>query len=435
MKHWFSDLRAFQRDPLDFMVTRGTASASSLERVHLGPTPVWLVTDPAMVKPVLKAPEHEIDKGRLVYKLRKVLGVSSLSLSGEAHRQRRALLHTTFAKGAANQYVPEMTAVICRLIGKLMREPSFDAHAITARLSLRLVSLTMFGKDVLSEEDEEVIVQAVDQVEDDLADEMFSVMPLMPWTRRRRDQKRAEACAAMGEVVKRVRQRAPSTSVVHALESLGLTDDEVRDEVLTMILAGYHTTGNAAAWLLYFLATVPGLSGAIAAEAEDLADASGIIPASRLAAGRTSLAAVKETLRLYPSAHWFARDAKADIQLGDSKLRRGDAILIPPWHFHRSTRFWNEPEQFRLDRDFGTPAFLPFGAGPRVCVGMGLAMLELQLIALEFSAATELRVLSSVPAADPKPSITLLPPPIEMSVAARLGRHAGLGHAHVENGR
>lgn len=419
MKHWFSDLAAFQRDPLAFMLARGTEATSPLARVHLGPTPVWLVCDPAMVKPILKAPEHIIDKGRLVYKLRTVLGVSSLSLSGEEHRQRRHLLHSTFAKGAANQYVPEMTAVICRLIARLLKQPSFDAHDITARLSLRLVSLTMFGKDVLSEDDEEIIIAAVDQVEDDLSDEMFRIIPLTPWARLRRDRKRREACQAMGAVVKRVRARAPSTSVVHALESLGLTDDEVRDEVLTMILAGYHTTGNAAAWLLYFLATEPALSEKIAQEAGELVDESGTVPAGRLAAGKLSLAAVKETLRLFPSAHWFARDAKVDTELAGERIRTGDAILIPPWHFHRSERFWSEPDSFRLDRDYGTQAFLPFGAGPRVCVGMGLAMLELQLIALEFAAAVDIQVRSAVPAAAPKPSITLLPPPIELSVRSK----------------
>lgn len=419
MKHWFSDLIAFQRDPLALMLSRGTAAAGQIEQLRLGPTPVWLVTDPAMVKPILKAPEREIDKGRLVFKLRKVLGTSSLSLSGEPHRERRALLHSTFAKGAANQYVPEMTAVICRLVAKLLQQRSFDAHDVTARLSLRLVSLTMFGKDVLSEEDEETIIAAVDQVEDDLADEMFRVIPLSPWTRAKRDRKRAEACSAMGTVVKRVRERAPPTSVVHALQALGLNDDELRDEVLTMILAGYHTTGNAAAWLLYFLATMPGLAASIAQEAAALADDSGVIPASRLAAGRISLAAVKETLRLYPSAHWFARDAKIALDIGGVKMRKGDAIIIPPWHFHRSERFWPEPDSFRLDRDYGTAAYLPFGAGPRVCVGMGLAMLELQLIALEFSAAVDLDVLSSIPADAPKPSITLLPPPIEMAARVK----------------
>lgn len=419
MKHWFSDVIAFRRDPLALMLARGTASSAQIEQLRLGPTPVWLVTDPSMVKPILKAPEAQIDKGRLVFKLRKVLGTSSLSLSGEAHRERRALLHSTFAKGAANQYVPEMTAVLCRLISKLLRQPSFDAHDVTARLSLRLVSLTMFGKDVLSEEDEEIIIAAVDQVEDDLADEMFRVVPLMPWARLKRERKRAEACTAMGAVVKRVRERAPPSSVVHALEALGLSDDELRDEVLTMILAGYHTTGNAAAWLLYFLATVPGLAASIALEAAALTDESGVIPANRLAGGRISLAAVKETLRLYPSAHWFARDAKADIDIGGARMRKGDAIIIPPWHFHRSEKFWVDPDTFRLDRDYGTSAFLPFGAGPRVCVGMGLAMLELQLIALEFCASVDLKVLSAVPAAAPKPSITLLPPPITMAVTVK----------------
>ena len=419
MKHWFSDVRAFRHDILQFMMERGASSTRPLERIYAGPKPIWLVTDPDAVKPVLKSPEAAIDKGRFVHVLRKVLGVSSVSMSGEEQRKRRHLLHGTFAKGASSRFAPEMTAVIRRMICDLLRQPSFDAHDMMSRLSLRLVSLAMFGKDVLSDEDEKIMVRAVSEVEDDLADEIFRLTPLMPWTTRRRERIRQDVRAEMGQVVQRVRKLAPPTSVVRALEALGLSDDEMRDEVVTMILAGFHTTGNATAWLLYYLATEEGLADAIANEARTLSDQTGEVPVNRLPAAAISLAAVKETLRLYPSAHWFARDAMSDVEIKGVKLKKGDSILVAPWLYHRSDRHWDRPAEFDINRDFSGSAYLPFGAGPRVCVGMGLAMLELQLIALEFAASSEIKVLSQVPAAAPKPSITLLPPTITLSIAAR----------------
>jgi cytochrome P450 len=419
MKHWFSDLMPFQRDPLGLMMSRATTSAAQIERLYLGPSPVWLVTDPEAVKPILRAPEEEIDKGRFIYKLRKVMGLSSLSMSGGEHKRRRAVLHATFAKGTAQQYAPEMSAVIRRLATRLLQEKTFDAHKVTSRLSLRLISLVMFGKDVLTDADEQVIVEAVSQIEDDLADELFRVLPLTPWERVRRERKRAFANEAMSTVVRRVRRSAPPTSAVRALEELGLTDTEMRDEVLTMILAGYHTTGSATAWLFYHLATEPAAAEAVRREADALTLASGELATDKLSAARASLAFARETLRLYPSSHWFSRDAKTDIDICGQHLRRGDAILISPWAFHRSERWWVQPERFDLDRDFASKAYVPFGAGPRVCVGMGVVMLELQLIALEMAAAFDLKVQSNVPAGAPKSSITLLPPPITMSIGVR----------------
>jgi len=218
-------------------------------------------------------------------------------------------------------------------------------------------------------------------------------------------------------VVQRVRGRSPEGSVVKSLEALNLSDEDLSDEILTMIVAGHHTTGNASAWLLYHLSVVPGLKDKIAAEAMALQDESGEISAYKLPQASVSLAAVKETLRLYPSAHWFARDAKCDQEIGGQKVSKGDTVLIPTWLYHRSPAYWDRPNEFDLSRDFTSKAFLPFGAGARACTGMGLAILELQLMAIEFSVATEIRVLSQVPAPQPKSAITLLPPPIELQVA------------------
>jgi cytochrome P450 len=425
MRHWFSDVKPFQRDPLGLMMSRASASQNAFERLMLGPKRVWLITDPEAVKPVLKAPEHEIDKGRFIYKLRKVMGLSSLSMSGAEHQRRRAVLHSTFAKGTAQQYAPEMSAVIRRTAAKLLLAGPFDAHAVTSRLSLRLISLVMFGKDVLTEADEQVIVEAVSQVEDDLADELFRVMPLMPWEAARREKRRAFANEAMSTVVRRVRRSAPETSVVRALEKLGLNDTEMRDEVLTMILAGYHTTGSAVAWLFYHLATEPEAAEAVRCEAGKLTKDNGELATERLAGAKASLGFARETLRLYPSSHWFSRDAKDNVEIDGTRLRKGDAILISPWAFHRSARWWAEPDKFDINRDFASKAFLPFGAGPRVCVGMGVVMLELQLIALEMASAFDLSVTSNVPADAPKSSITLIPPQIIMEIRLRLDRMTG----------
>jgi cytochrome P450 len=224
----------------------------------------------------------------------------------------------------------------------------------------------------------------------------------------------------MDLVVRRVKERASCSSAVAGLANLGLTDEQLSDEILTMILAGYHTTGSSAAWLVYFLATQPEYAAEIAKEAAEISDGGGEIRPERLVHAGKSLAFAREVLRLYPSSHWFSRDVQADVEIGGERLKRGDAILISPWHMHRDPRYWDAPEQFNPERDFvASPAFIPFGAGPRACVGMGLVMVELQLMALEFASSFDVKLISSEPIGMPRPAITLLPPPIELSLQVK----------------
>ena len=423
MKHWFSDLHAFRRDPLQFLSDRGNAAHAALEPLALGPRPVFLLTDPELIRPLLKADEQDADKGRLIRKLRPIVGKSSLVISGEEHRLRRAALHEHLAKGGAEKLIPQLTAEIRAVAAQLVREGSFNPHQVMAPLALRMICVAVFGRQVLSAGDEQALVAAVHSVEDELAQDMFRIVPA-PWTWVARRARRAFAKRAMSVVVQRLRAAAAESSALVSLERLQLNADDLRDEILTLLLAGHHTTGSTAAWVLYYLATEPGLMDAIAAEAAAASDRNGEIRAERLKHAPISLALVREVLRLYPAAWWFSREIKRSTSLGGRVLTRGTSVLISPWQLHRDPRHWNDPEQFRLDRTYTGRAYVPFGAGPRACIGMGVAMLELQLLALELAAAY--RFVDAKPHAAPRPkaSVTLIPPEITIGIRLRHTRQA-----------
>lgn len=380
---------------------------------------MWLVKDPDLVRHLLKADEILVDKGRFVGKLRPVVGQSTLTLNGEENRKRRAVLHAVFAKGVAQRFVPEMSAAIREAAMQAESESEFSAHAFTAPLALRMICIAMFGKDVLSRGDETAIIEAVRLVESDLAEDLFRVLPLPPWKAVARRRKRELARRMIDSVVARVRSRAANSTAVGALIELGLSDVETRDEIVTMLLAGHHTTGSAAAWVLYYLGTEPGLADKVAAEAEASSDDAGELKPEVLPRAAVSTALVREVLRLYPSAHWFSRDVRTDFTIRNTHLKAGDALIFCPWQLHRDSNYWEDPEKFDPSRNYTARAYLPFGAGPRVCIGMGLAQLELQLLALEMSAAFSIAVKSAVPAPQPTPSVTLIPPDIRLSFAVR----------------
>jgi len=417
---WFSDLKQFRRDPLNFFLERGIASRRALERLDLGLSPVWLVARAEIVKDLLKMSENRLCKGRMIQKLQPILGCSSLTLTGEEHQRRRQALHATFSKGAAQRFVPEMAAVIRRQAAHLARaRTDFKANDVTALMTLRMISIVMFGHNVLSDGDEQALVHAVNLVEADVERELFEVLPPSPWALWVRRKKRVEAKEILDLVVKRVRKRTAASSALASLTALNLSDEAIRDEIVTMLIAGHHTTGSAAAWLLYYLATRPADLNLINAEARTITGADGEIRGADLAQASVSINFVREVLRLYPSAHWFSREAQTDLEIEGVKVRKGETLIFAPWLLHRHPAYWDSPSEFRYDRSYGTPAFVPFGAGPRACLGMGIALLELQLLALEIASTFRISVTSETPAPPPTSSITLVPPDIRIRLELR----------------
>lgn len=423
MRHWFSDMTAFRRDPLALFLEKGNAATEPLVRLGLGPAPVYLVADSELVKPLLKAAEADADKGRLIHKLRAVVGKSSLTISGEEHRLRREALHAHLAKGNIERLTTPMVAEIRAVGARLARERNFKPCEAMGPLALKMICMVLFGRQVLSPADEIALVKAVRMAEDDIADELFRVVPLSPWASYARSKKRKFARETMNMIVRRVRSSAHDASIFRALENAGLDNEQLSNEILTLLITGHHTTGASATWLLYHLATEPGLADAIAEEAASLSDWSGEIRADRLKNASLSLALVREVLRLYPSGWWFSRETKRTIEFGGRRLKRGTSLIVCPWQLHRDPRHWDEPETFRLDRSYANKAYLPFGLGPRACVGMGLAMLELQLIALEFASAFSFGQTTPYPAPRPVPSVTLIPPEMQIGIRIREKTH------------
>jgi cytochrome P450 len=244
---------------------------------------------------------------------------------------------------------------------------------------------------------------------------MFQVLPDLPWVAIKKRNRIKAGRRMMLEVVERAKRRSPGASILRSLDDLNLSSTALRDEILLIMLAGHHTTGSAAAWLLYYIATKPRLAAMLADEAAAVSTAGGDIDPAKLARGHVSRATALEVLRLYPSSYWYARELKQSLTLAGIKLRTGTSLIVSPWHLHRDRRYWNDPLTFDIDRaHMANKAFVPFGAGPRACVGMGLAMMEMQILALQIASSCQLAIKSATPPPIPKPSITLVPPAIEI---------------------
>ena len=164
----------------------------------------------------------------------------------------------------------------------------------------------------------------------------------------------------------------------------GMSDRQIRDEVLTLFVAGHETTATALAWVVYLLARHPKVYRAVEAEVDEVGPNPTVADLGRLA---LTLRVFKEALRLYPPVPVFARQAYEDSELGGVRIEKHTPVMVPIYALHRKAEFWPSPDDFDPDRFLPENeaarhklAWLPFSAGPRICIGNHFAMMEAQLV-------------------------------------------------------
>jgi cytochrome P450 len=193
----------------------------------------------------------------------------------------------------------------------------------------------------------------------------------------------------------------------------GMTDQQVRDEAMTIFLAGHETTGNATAWMWYLLAKNPNSYDRLIEEAKTLKSK----PPEMEDLGKLPYAmqVFKEAMRLYPPAYIFVRSAIADVIIDGYKIRKGTAMIISPYLMHRDPKNFPDPETFDPERfsparekQLPRHAYLPFGAGPRICIGNQFAMMEGHIMTVAIAQRVRFELLSDAAVAT-EPLITLRP--------------------------
>lgn len=328
--------------------------------------------------------------------LRPILGEGLLLAEGKAWKNQRRTLAPAFAPRAIPLLVPHMLAATDDAIDALHTQTGMpvDLREAMQRLALDIAGRTMFSFEL--EKHGAALRGFVNDYGDRLAQPRFFdlLLPLgwpspsdisralfrRRWTRFMQKLIVERRAKGAGDAVPRdlfdlmVAARDPETGEA-------FTDEQLGDQVSTMILAGHETTATALFWSLYLLALDPTTQDELAAEAKS-ALAGGTLDATRLTFTR---AVLDETMRLYPPAFLIVRAAAGPDAVPGAEIAKGDVVLISPWLLHRHEKLWDQPNAFRPSRFLpGSPppdrfAYLPFGVGPRVCIGAQFALTEATL--------------------------------------------------------
>jgi cytochrome P450 len=385
--------------------------------------PIWFVSHPDLVQQVLVANPTKWSKARGVEKTKKMLGEGVLGSSGELHRARRRLLQPLFAAARLPLYADTIVESALETRANWRDGQTLDMSAEMSHLALVIVTRSVFGSCAAGESAK--VARALDE-----AMRLFngSMTPLgdlferLPSVKARLAKARAELDGVVFDLLAQKRSEGASgedviSVLLRARDENGdvLPDEGIRDEAMTLLLAGHETTANALAFAWSFLSRHPRERAEVEREIRCVLNGRRATFAD-LEQLQWTRAVLSETMRLLPPAWMVARRALEPIDIefqGDTfQVPRGATVLVSSFVLHRDPRFWNEPNRFNparwLEPGFAPHkwTFIPFGAGYRSCLAENFAWMEATLglatLAQEFRAASTSRL-------ELDPSVTLRP--------------------------
>ena len=414
-----------RQDPLAFL-TRIAREYGDVVRFQLGPNELHLLNRPDFIRDLLVTNAAAFHKGRGLERAKRLLGEGLLTSEDPVHLRQRRMIQPAFHQERIAGYGGTMVEHAERLAARWKDGETRDVSVEMSRLTLAIVGRTLFDADVESEADEigEALTTAVRLFGRTLTLPFFEILDRLPLPSNRRFVRaKARIDATIARLIAE-RRRAPAgrsdllSLLVAASDPEGdggkMTDEQVRDEAVTIFLAGHETTANALTWTWYLLSQNPEIEARFHAEIdgvlEDRAATVGDLP--MLVYTEMVLA---ESMRLYPPAWIVGRRALADYEVGGFIAPRRSIVVACQWVTHRDPRYFSNPERFDPER-FRTEAkavrpkfsYFPFGGGPRVCIGEGFAWMEGVLLLATLARRWRLRL---EPGQDivPAPSITLRP--------------------------
>lgn len=373
-----------------------------------------LINDPETIRHILvsNVENYPKDDNQLAI-LRPLLGDGLLTASGDVWKQNRKLAAPIFQHSSVREFAPLFTAAARRSVGRvLQRNRAFSIDREMTRLTLEIIGEAILSSDLSG--DIKGIAGTVTQTLDKFP-AMFLAAALLPprlrdgFLERLVQPGRKQLDVFARKIIQQAHEGGHGNTLLTRLMQATRADTgremtiaQVRDEVATFLLAGHETTATTLSWAWYLLTLNPDALARIQREVDEVAEGRPLT-AEDVPSLRYTRAVLDETLRLYPIVANIMRTTIADDDVpAGLKLRAGRTVLISPWVMHRHRRYWHAPDRFDPERFLDERAkalpryvYLPFGGGPRVCIGASFALLEAVLILGTYAQYTDIRVVNA----------------------------------------
>jgi cytochrome P450 len=382
-------LPQFRKNPPEFLQSLAR-DYGDLVHYRLGPQDVYLVSSPDWIKDILVTHQTNFTKSRFLERAKVLLGEGLLTSEGEFHRRQRRLVQPAFHRDRLIGYASAMVECTARTREEWSDGAQLDMSREMMRLTLSVVAKTLFSADVTTEADN--IGAALTQV---MVLFDMVLMPFSEWIEKLRlpsvrsfEQARDFLDKTIYGII--AERRASKEDKGDLLSMLllaqdedggaGMSDKQIRDEALTLFLAGHETTANALMWSWYLLSQNPSSAAKFYEEVDRVLD--GRLPSfDDLPRLKFTEGVFAEAMRLYPPAWVIGRRAKKDYSIAGFSIPARSIFMMSPYVVHRDPRWFPEPNQFNPER-WSQPderpkfSYLPFGGGTRVCIGERFAWME-----------------------------------------------------------
>lgn len=411
-------------DPLG-LVGKATAKHGDIVRFRLGPQVTHLLNHPDHVAHVMQRRRENYDKRtRSSRHIKQVCGESLLTSNGEFWQRQRKLMQPAFHRDSVAGFAVSMGQACEDMFDRWRAyrgAGEVDLSQQMTRLTFNIVARSLFSADL----DRRVadIAPSMRILLEKTFHRVQQLLPFPGWVPTRENRQFSAALAEVDEVVYQIikdRRQKPGDrgqrDLLNMLLSVrdpesgeGLSLEQIRNEIITLLIAGHETTANALTWTFHLLSRHPEIQQSVRDEAVSVLD--GRCPGLEdIGSLELTTQVVRESMRLYPPIWIMERRAMAEDEIGGYSIPAKSSVVICPWTLHRHPDFWENPDEFQPSRFDGspTPAYFPFGAGPRFCIGSEFAMLEARII---LTMVLQRYCIKPVPGAaiEPFPGITFPP--------------------------
>jgi len=385
----------FNRDPLAFI--ERCREFGDVVRMRFLYLHAYFLYNPDHIEQVLSSNARNFIKSRTLRSpfFRRLVGQGLLTSEGELWKRQRRLAQPAFHRQRISNYAQTMVSFSERMIEGWRNDEVRDIYRDMMRLTLEVVVKTLFSADVSGDADQ--VGRVLSEIVKPFASQAtlkWIVDNRLPTTTHRRFNAAAnEIDKIIYRIIAERRREAIDNGdllslllAAHDEDGSVMNDQQLRDEVITLFLAGHETTALTLSWAWYLLAKDPDAEKTFHRELDEVLN--GKTPtAEDVARLKFTESIAKESMRLYPPAYGLGREAAQDVRLNGFRIPKGSQIFIFPWVMHRDARYFAEPDRFLPERwtdeftkNLHRYVYFPFGAGPRACIGNYFAMMEIVLL-------------------------------------------------------
>lgn len=416
-------LNEFARDVLGFHL-RMRQEFGDIVRIRVATRTIYLVNSPDLINEVLVTQQRNFIKHSFFWRhVTAIFGKGLVTNEGESWLRQRRLMAPAFHRERIASYADTMVDHTERMLATWRAGEVVDMQHEMMGVTLKIVAEVLFNADV--EEDVTAVHESFDPVITEIAARFRRPVFIPDWVPIPGNLRYRKGISKLNELVYRIihehhENGASGNDLLSMLMQVRdedgnrMSDEQLRDEAVTLLLAGHETTALTLSWCFYLLSLHPEVGDKLVGELEE------VLAGRRPAAAdcrnlRYTEAVILEAMRVFPPAYGIGREAVEDCEVGGYHVPAGTTIFMSAWVVHRDPRFYDEAEAFEPERwldgladRLPRHAYMPFGGGPRICIGNNFAMMEAILLLATIAQRYRLEKVSDA-AVEPFPSITLRP--------------------------